>query len=897
LTLRTLPPATASIRLRLLIALALAIAAAACGSSTTTSTSTAPATVSRCGVTIGATDLTVPSSGGSGTLAVTTARECAWTASSNAAWLTIRGASNGQGDGSVEYVAAENTDPATRRAVIELNDKRANVTQAAGECTMRLGATSATFSPAGGSGTIDVQASSAMCTWTAESDAGWVVIRDGGSGKGNGRVEFDVAPASGPPRTATVLVAGLRFAVTQSEGCTYAASPLAYATGASGGTTTVAVTTGAGCPWTAASNVSWAHVTEGATGAGTGGARIVVDPTSGPTRTGTVLVAGQRVTLTQSNGCSFDVGPLSQSFGASGGNGSATVGAADGCEWTASSGASWIALTGATSGSGGGTIAFTVAPVTGPARTGTINVAGTQISVSQSAGCTFAIAPQSQEVGAAGGDVTVNVTAGDGCAWTAVSKDNWITVAAGSSGSGNGTVKLSVGASSGGSRTGSVTIAGQAFTVTQGSGCTYSISPTTASIPSAGWTGSVAVTAGAGCSWTATSNASWLTINSGGSGTGNGTVQYSAPATAGGQRSGTMTIAGQTFTVNQGSGCAFAISPGSASVPSTGGTGSIAVTTDASCSWTVNGATPWLTITSGASGSGNGKVDYKVDATTGAARSATLTIADQTFTLNQASGCSVTIVPDSMSIAAGGGTGTVGVTAGPGCTWTAASSAQWLSVTAGAAGSGDGTVHYSAEANTTAARSATLTIAGQTFTVNQASGCAFVVAPTSIAIGEGGGPATITVSAPQGCTWSASSGVGWIAITGGASGNGDGTTQIRIDPNTAASPRTGTATVAGETINVSQAAAVVVAPTCTYVLEPDHRRIGRRGESGSFAVHAGPGCQWTATSTVPWITVPPGTMGTGEGTVPYTVDRNDDHDDRTGTIAVADKVFTVDQRD
>ncbi len=846
-------------------------------------------------MTIGATDLSVPASGGSGTLAVTTARECAWTASSNAAWLTIRGASNGQGDGSVEYVAAANTDPASRRGVIELNDQRANVTQAAGECTMQLGGTSATFSPAGGSGTIDVQASSGMCTWTAQSDASWVAIRSGATGTGSGRVEFDVAAASGPPRTATVVVAGLRFAVTQSQGCTYAASPLTYGTGASGGATSVAVTTGAGCPWTAASNVAWAHVTDGATGAGPGAARIVVDPTSGPTRTGTVLVAGQTVRLTQSNGCSFDVAPLSQSFGAGGGNGSATIGAAAGCEWTASSSASWITLTGPTSGSGGGSVAFTVAPVTGPARNGTISVAGAQIAVSQSAGCTFAIMPQSQQVAAAGGDVTVNVTAADGCAWTAASKDSWITVTSGSSGSGNGTVKLTVGASSGGSRTGTVTIAGQTFTVTQGSGCTYSIAPTTASIPSAGWTGSVAVTAGAGCSWTATSSVSWLTISSGASGSGNGTVQYSAPATAGGQRSGTMTIAGQTFTVNQGSGCVFAIAPDSANVPSTGGTGSIAVTTDASCSWTVNGSTPWLTITSGASGSGNGKVDYKVDATTGAARSATLTIADQTFTLNQASGCSVAIVPDSTSIGAGGGTGTVAVTAGPGCTWTAASSAQWLTVTSGATGNGSGTVQFAADANTTAARSAAITIGGQTFTVSQASGCAFVVAPTSIAVGEGGGQYTITVSTPAGCTWIATSGVGWIAVTGAATGNGDGTTQITIDPNTTTSPRTGTATVAGQTITVNQAAATVVVPACTYTLDPDPQPIPKQGGSGSFGVHTGATCQWTATSNVSWITVPPGTSGTGDGTVLYTVDRNNDGNSRVGTISVADKVFTITQ--
>jgi Galactose oxidase-like, Early set domain/Viral BACON domain len=90
-----------------------------------------------------------------------------------------------------------------------------------------------------------------------------------------------------------------------------------------------------------------------------------------------------------------------------------------------------------------------------------------------------------------------------------------------------------------------------AVTVTAGA-CSYSISPTGQSFPSGGGTGSVAVTAGAGCSWAATSNATWITISSGGSGSGNGTVGYSVAAnTATSSRTGTTTIAGQTFTVTQ----------------------------------------------------------------------------------------------------------------------------------------------------------------------------------------------------------------------------------------------------------------------------------------------------------------------------------------------------------
>jgi len=89
--------------------------------------------------------------------------------------------------------------------------------------------------------------------------------------------------------------------------------------------------------------------------------------------------------------------------------------------------------------------------------------------------------------------------------------------------------------------------------VLPGAPCTFSISPTSKSIPAAGGTGSVKVTASASsCSWTATSNVPWITINSGASGSGSGTVAYTVGADANAGRAGTMTIAGQTFTVNQG---------------------------------------------------------------------------------------------------------------------------------------------------------------------------------------------------------------------------------------------------------------------------------------------------------------------------------------------------------
>jgi hypothetical protein len=86
------------------------------------------------------------------------------------------------------------------------------------------------------------------------------------------------------------------------------------------------------------------------------------------------------------------------------------------------------------------------------------------------------------------------------------------------------------------------------------------------------------------------------------------------------------------------------------------------------------------------------------------------------------SACSYSIAPASASPGAGATSGSVNVTAGSGCNWTATSNAAWITITSGGTGSGNGTVNYSVQANTGSARQGTLTIAGHTFTITQAAG-------------------------------------------------------------------------------------------------------------------------------------------------------------------------------
>ena len=82
--------------------------------------------------------------------------------------------------------------------------------------------------------------------------------------------------------------------------------------------------------------------------------------------------------------------------------------------------------------------------------------------------------------------------------------------------------------------------------------CTYSLFPTSQSVTAIATTGTLSVTSASDCAWTATSNVDWITITSGSSGSGNGTVVYAVAANpSGSSRTGTLTIAGQTFTVTQ----------------------------------------------------------------------------------------------------------------------------------------------------------------------------------------------------------------------------------------------------------------------------------------------------------------------------------------------------------
>jgi hypothetical protein len=82
-----------------------------------------------------------------------------------------------------------------------------------------------------------------------------------------------------------------------------------------------------------------------------------------------------------------------------------------------------------------------------------------------------------------------------------------------------------------------------------GRGCTYTLTPANQVFQPSGGTGSFSV--GTSCAWTALSSDSWITVTSGASGSGAGTVSYSVDANTGGFRTGNISVSGQLFTISQ----------------------------------------------------------------------------------------------------------------------------------------------------------------------------------------------------------------------------------------------------------------------------------------------------------------------------------------------------------
>lgn len=361
--------------------------------------------------------------------------------------------------------------------------------------------------------------------------------------------------------------------------------------------------------------------------------------------------------------------------------------------------------------------------------------------------CTYAVSAESLSFAPSGGTSSVAVATSGSCVWTASSDRGWIIVTSGGNGAGPGTVTVSVTANDGaGERGGALTIAGHAVLVRQDGAapCTVEISPGGASYSKDSATGSFAVTAAEHCGWSASSNAGWLTVASGGQGRGNGTVGYGLERNRDvTSRTAAITVADRSFIVTQAgdppaSVCDYSLTPiqftPCMSVPYDL---AATMTTQQGCTWTVEADSSWITVTGGQSGAGPGIITFRVSDNWDAPRQSVVKVRWPSVTAGQnlqvlQAGCRYALSVNAVAVGVSGGPGrfdviqqsdpyTCGGPTQDACVWTAQASVPWITVTTMMPRRGDQPVSFTVAPNGTgSARTGLITVRDRAVQISQA---------------------------------------------------------------------------------------------------------------------------------------------------------------------------------
>ena len=265
--------------------------------------------------------------------------------------------------------------------------------------------------------------------------------------------------------------------------------------------------------------------------------------------------------------------------------------------------------------------------------------------------------------------------------------------------------------------------------------------------------------------------------------------------------------------------------------------------------------------------------------------------------------CEISVTNNTPEIPASGGNGSLNVATTRDCTWSAAADAPWVSLTAHS-GQGTETVNYSVLPNPDGMpRRSRLVVAQQEIAITQrAAPCRYEVSPSTVPVDATQHQVLVTLSAPNGCAWSARSDVPWIGVEP-AAGTGSMSVRFTISAN-ATDARTGTVGIGDATVHVAQSAGASAAPgpqppvpaptpppgpaptpaptptptppppapvpvptptppppKCTYSIKPNDYHAGRGPDSISIDVTAPSGCAWTTTTSATWVAIAAGRSG------------------------------------
>lgn len=896
--------------------------------------------------------------GGSSSVSVVTGNGCAWTATSEASWLTISGNATGTGGGTLSFGVAANTTSNRRTGVLRVGDQTLTITQAGaagscaptpivagqqvngtlarGDCGARFGGNTASFSS-----TFALNNFADLYTFTGRagetisfSPASVPIVVLSPQGAPLNTYVNNGSSSSPPPALVLTLPADGTYTLEYSGNtvgnysftllsvlgpCAYSVStPSRDRFEAAGGSLTINVTTSAECRWRVTETSTWVTVKSGTEGIGNGVVELEIAPNSGDARIDDFFVAGKSIRIQQAGpqGICGGVTPLT--------NGQTVTGQISRADCFSS-------------------------------RSFTFDgQAGQQIAV------------------AFGGD-TENYSASlndpSGRSIASVSRAQRLPDSGFVSLPVNGTYTLTLNSSTGFVLNYSLTL-----TVLP-PGCAYTLSASSAAFESTGGTGAFDLTASANdCPWNAQSEASWVTVTPNTASSGSRRVEFTVlPNNSIFARQTRILAAGRVFTVQQaglGGSCSLLTIAPNQTV-----SGSI---DEADCPVFFDQGRPVY----GKRYSFNGKAGEQVQITLTGPIGDTLQLLSPTgsqllsatgqtsvspavrrvripetgfftlpsdgayviralsssFSLGEnyelslavvSATCSYGVDAASKSFDATGGTGSVNVIADASCPWLAKPDADWVTVTAGTSGNGNGKVEFTVAANPDSfTRRTTLFVANRAVTIKQAGrGGNCLPRPISAGVLVTGDISSADCLASTGFayaeyfTYSGKQGelvalFGGLTFSGGTESGAnltlsapDGrvlasatrTTRLPVDAGVVTLPTDGEYLI--EIGSESSSSTLSYALTlqrfsagCGYALSSVRQTFTATSSTGSVDLLTGPTCNWNATSRVDWITINSvNAAGTGNRKVEFTVAANSTNTARRGVLLIAGRSLTIEQ--
>jgi hypothetical protein len=250
--------------------------------------------------------------------------------------------------------------------------------------------------------------------------------------------------------------------------------------------------------------------------------------------------------------------------------------------------------------------------------------------------------------------------------------------------------------------------------------CSYSISPTSANFTVSGGTGSVSVTTQAGCPWTASSGAAWMTITSGSSGTGNGNVNYSISSNTGSSRTSGSTIAGRVFTVTQSGATTYTITASAGTGGTISPTGAVSVNHGANQTFAIAANTGYQILSVTVDGVSQGAISSYTFSNVTAAHTISATFSVRTYTITASAGTGGTIFPS----------GAVSVNHGANQTFAIAANTGYQIASVTVDGVSQGAISSYTFSNVTAAHTISATFSVRTYTITASAGTGGTISPS-----------------------------------------------------------------------------------------------------------------------------------------------------------------------